>query len=224
MTPGDGAGWIDVTVPIGPGLVTWPGDPAVAVERVSDVGAGDEATVSHLSFGSHTGTHLDAPRHFLAGGAAVDAAPPDVLMGRARVVGVPGVDRIEPAHLVAAGVQAGERVLFRTRNSERAWWDRPFDAHYCALSVAAARWLAERRVRLVGVDCLSVSAFADDAASVHVPLLTAGVWLLEGLDLTGIAPGAYDLVALPLRLAGGDGAPVRALLRPVHSQALSAAP
>lgn len=207
-------GWLDVTLPIGPGLVTWPGDPAVRVERISDVATGDEATVTALSFGSHTGTHLDAPRHFLADGATVDAVAPDVLVGPARVVEVLDADRIEPAHLAAAAVQPGERLLLRTRNSARAWWHEPFREDFCALSPLAARWLAERRVRLVGVDYLSVSAFADDAASVHEPLLRAGVWLIEGLDLTAVAPGDYDLVALPLRIAGGDGAPVRALLRP----------
>lgn len=207
--------WIDVTLPVTPALPVWPGDPPVRVERVSDVAAGDEATVSALAFGSHTGTHLDAPRHFLADGLPVDRAPLDVLVGPARVVAVPGVRRVEPAHLVAAGVAPGERLLLRTRNSDGRWWEDPFADEVCGLSAAAARWLAERRVRLVGIDAFSVSAFADDAARVHVPLLAAGVWLLEGLDLTAVPEGPCELLALPLRLAGADGAPVRALVRPL---------
>jgi arylformamidase len=207
--------WIDVTLPVTPALPVWPGDPPVRIERVSDVAAGDEATVSVLALGSHTGTHLDAPRHFLSDGLPVDRAPLDVLVGPARVLAVPGVRRVEPAHLAAAGIAAGERLLLRTRNSDGPWWEAPFADDVCGLSAAAARWLAERRVRLVGIDAFSVSAFADDAAGVHVPLLTAGVWVLEGLDLTAVPAGPCELLALPLRLAGGDGAPVRALVRPL---------
>lgn len=201
--------WIDVTAPITSDLVVWPGDPAVAVDPTTDEHGW---TVRRLVLGSHTGTHMDAPRHLFPDGATLDALPLDVVIGPARVVAVEG-DRVTAVALDAHDLRPGERVLLRTRNSDRPWWRPPFDERFVALTPDAARHVAERGVRLLGVDHLSVSGFHDDGAAVHGPLLAGGVWILEGLDLTRVAPGAYDLVALPLAIAGADGAPTRAALR-----------
>jgi arylformamidase len=165
-----------------------------------------------MVLGSHTGTHIDAPRHFFAAGAPVDALDLHVLVGPAHVFALPCDAQItvdDLHHLDLAGVQ---RVLFKTRNS--ALWDSPgFCADYVALTAPAARLLTEHGVRLVGIDYLSVDAYAQQDFPVHRTLLGAGVVILEGLDLRGVPPGAYELCALPLLLQDGDGAPARVILR-----------
>jgi arylformamidase len=188
-------------------MVTWPGDPDVIVEVQPRSPAGGQ--VSALQLGSHTGTHVDAPLHFIEGGAGIDRMPPDTLIGPARVVEVSG-DVIDAAALRDERFTAGARVLFRTRNSGA---DRSgFDEHYVALTRDAAACLADAGVACVGVDYLSVATRRDDAAAVHRELLARGVWIIEGLDLSAAPAGEYHLVCLPLRVAGGDGAPARAIL------------
>jgi arylformamidase len=208
-------GWIDVSVTLTDGMVSWPDDPPVRIRRVSDVERGDEATLSELCMSAHTGTHMDAPRHFLAGGDGLDRMPLAATMGPARVIGIADPRTIGPEELERHNIRAGERVLFRTRNSERAWAREGFIEDFVAVSPDGARWLAERRVRTVGVDYLSVGGFHDDGAAVHRALLGAGVWIIEGLDLSAVSPGPHELICLPLRIVGADGAPARALLRPV---------
>jgi arylformamidase len=181
------AAWIDISVPISSGMVHWPDDPGVSVERVQDLSRGDAANVSKLELGAHTGTHMDAPRHFLADGAA---------------------------ELETHRLRAGERVLFLTRNSERCWNNNQFVEDFVYISAAAAQFLVQRHVRTVGIDYLSVGGYVHDGVETHRILLGAGIWLIEGLNLSAVKPGAYELVCLPLRVAGADGAPARAILRP----------
>jgi arylformamidase len=214
--PAGGASWIDVTVPIHAGMVHWPGDPAVRIARVRDLERGDEATVSELSLGAHTGTHVDAPAHFLAGGRPVDAIEPDALVGPARVVELAAPGAIAAEDLAPLEPRPGERLLLRTRNSERCWSGDRFVEDFVHLSPAAARLLVERGIRTVGVDYLSVGGGGEDGREVHRILLGAGVCVIEGLDLRDAPAGAYDLLCLPLRIRGGDGAPARALLRPLR--------
>lgn len=208
--------WIDVSVPLHPGLPTWPGDPPLTVDRVSALERGDPANVTRLALGAHTGTHVDAPLHFLAGASAVDALPPDALVGPARVLALPGRASIGAADLEPFAVAPGERLLLRTDNSLAPWFDAPFREDFVHLTPDAARHLAACGVASLGVDYLSVGGFADpeENAETHRTLLAAGIWILEGLHLGVVEPGAYDLVCLPLRLAGADGAPARALVRP----------
>ena len=188
---------IDVSVPIRPGMITYPGDPEVRLERVSSIADGDIANLSRLDLGVHSGTHVDAPLHFVDGGASVETLPLDVLVGPCVVVD--GLD--------AAAVRRGsERVLFKTPNS-RLWERDEFSENFVALDGEAARALVSRGVRLVGIDYLSIG---DEEA--HRVLLGAGVVAIEGLDLRGVDPGAYRLVCLPLRIVGSDGAPARAVL------------
>jgi arylformamidase len=197
--------WIDVTMPVRDGMVHWPGDPPVEVTAAGD----GSARVSRLVLSSHTGTHIDAPAHYLADGATLDELPLDALIGPARVIQVDG-DTVTAADV--AGARAGERLLIRTRNSARPPSDQ-FDEGFVALGLDAAEHLAALPVRCVGVDYLSVGGFHDDGPAIHRALLARGVWIVEGLMLAGVTPGDYELVCLPLRLAGGDGAPARALLR-----------
>lgn len=207
--------WIDISVPLRPGMVHWPGDPEVVIERVSDLARGDVATVSRIDMSAHTGTHVDAPAHFLPGGAGVDALPIDAVVGRARVIEIVGRAAITARELRRHRIRRGERLLFKTRNSKRCWRTDTFVKEFVHLRADAARYLAERRVRAVGVDYLSIGAFDGDGVETHRLLLAAGVWIIEGLDLSRIAPGRVDLICLPLRLAGGDGAPARAIVRQV---------
>jgi arylformamidase len=204
--------WIDVTVPIRAGMVHWPGNPGVQLDVTEEHGEGGICRVSKLSLGVHTGTHVDAPVHFDVPGGGVEALPASALIGVARVVAVQGraVDR---ADVEALNPQAGERVLFKTSNSARCWATDDFVPDYVYVSEGAAHHLAERRVSLVGVDYLSLGG-PSDGARAHRVLLRAGVCILEGLDLRSIAPGTYQLVALPILIPDADGAPARVLLRP----------
>ena len=190
---------IDISLPIGPDTPVWPGDPPVLVEPVARVRDGDPADVSRLTLGTHTGTHVDPPAHFLPGAVTVDALPLDVLVGPA-VVAACTSGPIDRAALEATGLPDGSaRVLLKTGGDEGA------------LTPDGARWLVDQRVRLVGADTLSIEPEADDYP-VHRVLLGAGVVIVEGLDLRAVSPGSYELVCLPLRIVGGDGAPARAVL------------
>lgn len=211
-------GWIDVTYPIRPGMTPWPGQPPVVRERVNSLAAGDHSNVSVLSLSVHTGTHLDAPAHFLPDGADVTAVPLDALLGPTRVA------KIEASMITSAALEAyearrgllqkGDRVLFRTANSEQDWTKEPFREDYVAVEADAAALLVTRGVRTVGVDYLSVAPFSDTATT-HWTLLTAGIWIIEGLDSRQVQEKNHELLALPLPLSGSDAAPMRVLLRPV---------
>lgn len=193
--------WIDISAPLRKGIPQWPGDPLFETFLVADISKGDDANVTAFSMCAHTGTHLDAPRHYFDGGVSVDEAPLEILNGPARVLTL-DTDFI-----------GMERVLFRTGNSQSAWWREPFRNDFDALTPQLAERLVAAGVKLVGIDYLSVGRNDEDGAAVHRILLGAGVWLLEGLDLCDVVCGDYDLTCLPLRLEGADGAPARALLR-----------
>lgn len=190
----------------------WPGDPPVRVLLSSSLAKGDPANVSRLDLGSHTGTHIDAPLHFEPGGAPVDSLPLDVLIGPARLVELGVAEKISASDLSVLDWTGVTRVLFKTRNC-RLWGGRSFREDYVYLAEDAARFLVGRGVRLVGVDYLSVESYRDKSFSTHHVLLRAGVVILEGLNPSDVLPGDYELIALPLRIAGGDGAPARVILR-----------
>jgi arylformamidase len=205
--------WIDVSVPVRTGMVHWPSDPEVKLERTTSIDAGDEANLTRVSMSAHTGTHMDAPLHFVPDGEAMEDAPLDVLMGSARVVAIEGEEAIDWGQLESLDLEEGDRVLFRTRNSERRWWERDFDPSYVSISPEAAEFLGEVGVALVGVDYLSVGGYESGGPETHRALLGAGVWIVEGLDLSSVEPGDYELICLPVKLVGSDGAPARVLLR-----------
>jgi len=205
--------WIDVSVPLRSGMVHWPGDPAVTIELVAAMARGDNADVTAIDMGAHTGTHMDAPSHFVAGGASLDDLDPDVVFGPARVIAISDPVAVTAAELERHDIQRGERLLFRTSNSERCWSTDDFVEDFVYVSEDAAALLAAREVRLVGIDYLSVGGFHVDGAAIHRRLLGAGVWIIEGLNLRGVTPGRYELICLPLRLAGAEGGPARVMLR-----------
>jgi arylformamidase len=205
--------WIDISVPVFSGMVHWPDNPPVQIERVLDMGRGDVATVSKLSMGVHTGTHMDAPVHFLPGGQGIDAAPLDALIGLARVIEISDPVSITAEELSACHIQPGERILFKTRNSARCWQADDFVTDFVYISQAAARYLAAQRAQVVGVDYLSVGGYFQDGPETHQVLLAAGIWIIEGLNLAAVQPGTYEMICLPLKIVGSDGAPARVVLR-----------
>ena len=205
--------WLDVTVPLHSGLVHWPGDPPLHLERTRDLERGDDCTISTLTMSSHTGTHMDAPLHFVRAGKGLDEMPIETTIGPARVIAVADPESVKPAAIVNLGIRRGERILFKTRNSRRAWSSDPFNKDFVFIEPEAAQILAQRGVRLVGVDYLSVGGYQRNGEETHRILLSAGVWILEGLNLAQVVPGRYELICLPLRVAQSDGAPARAILR-----------
>lgn len=207
--------WIDISIPIRDGMIHWPGDPPVEVKQTAWLERGDPAELRRLTLGTHSGTHVDSPVHFIPGGECIDRMPLDAMIGPARVVRIHAYDAVTPEQLAAAQLQPGERLLLRTRNSEVRWDERPFREDFVHLTVAAAKEIAEHHVRVLGVDYLSVGGFAESAhgAEVHRILLSAGVWIIEGLYLGEAEPGRYELVCLPLLVDRGDGAPARAAIR-----------
>lgn len=207
-------GWIDVSVAVRSGMPHWPDNPPVRVERMLDIGRGDIANVSILSMGSHTATHMDAPLHFIEDGKGLDEMPLAAIIGRARVIEIEDPVSVKPEELRRDGIRRGERILLKTRNSVRGWAsDDAFDEDFVFVSQEAARYLAERGVRTVGMDYLSVGGFREDGEETHGALLGAGIWVIEGLDLSEIAPGEYEFVCLPIKVEHSDGAPARAILR-----------
>jgi arylformamidase len=206
--------WIDVSVPVRSGMVHWPGDPEVSLERVMSIDEGAEANVTRLAMSAHTGTHMDAPLHYFEDDPGIEELPLEIAMGPARVIGIEGEEPIDRGQLEGLDIQGGERILFRTANSERPCVERDFDPAFVHVSVEAAELLGEVGVALVGVDYLSVGGYRSDGAETHRALLGAGVWVVEGLDLSAVEPGDYELICLPVKLVGSDGAPARVLLRP----------
>ena len=203
----------DVTVPIRAGMPVYEGDPDVRIERISSIAEGATANVSRLDFGAHTGTHIDAPVHFRDGTPGIDALSLDVLIGLAQVVDATHVDAHIDANALAslAIADGAERVLLKTKNS-RLWERATFSRDFIALAESGASALTGRGVRLVGIDYLSIAP-PDDPAPVHHLLLDAGIVIVEGLDLRGITSGMYELICLPLRIVGADGAPARVVLQ-----------
>jgi arylformamidase len=209
------ASLIDVSLPIGADLLVWPGDPPVEVVPRLRLSAGDPANVSELRMGTHTGTHVDPPNHFVQGATGIDVVPLDVLYGSVLVADALHLARpIEPADLDAVGLPEGvERVLLRTANSE-LWRSLPvaFPDVYACLTPDSAQWVVDRGIRLIGVDFLSVEAKGAEGHPVHHTLLENGVVIVEGLNLGDVEPGRYTLACFPLRIIDGDGGPARAIL------------
>jgi arylformamidase len=203
----------DISLTISPSLPVWPGDTRLELERVARIEDGAESNITRMQMSAHTGTHVDAPYHFLADGKQVDSLAIKTLTGRAYVLHMPQVNCITAAALEAAELPPRtRRVLFRTRNSEI--WTRPetsFQEDYVAISPDGAAYLVDKGVRLVGVDYLSVAPY-EDTRTTHEILLKAGVVIVEGLDLSAVSQGRYSFYCLPLKLANADGAPARAIL------------
>jgi arylformamidase len=210
----------DVSVPLSATTPTYPSDPGIEIKQWRTLANGDDSNVSLINFGLHSGTHVDAPAHFIAGGAKVESLPLASLVGEAEVVEVPDDFTMIDQDFVAANCAAGsERILFKTRNS--AFWSNPqagFREDYTYIDPDAARRLVELGIKLVGIDYLSVEQYKSANFATHLALLAKGVVILEGLDLREVPGGRYELICLPLKIAGGsgDGAPARVILRTLN--------
>lgn len=205
----------DVSIGIHPKMLTWPSDPGVSIAPASRISDGKAANVSELHCGTHTGTHIDPPLHFIEGAPSVDRIPLDALVGPAVVADLTAVERdIGAAELDSLDLDPGvERLLFHTRNSEQWREESPeFTEDYVAVTADGARWLVDHGIRLVGIDYLSVEHRGSSGHPTHLTLLGAGVVIVEGLNLDGVPAGDYTLLCLPLKLVDGDGGPARALL------------
>jgi arylformamidase len=202
----------DISLTLRQRMPVYPGEPPPLLEPTSQMERGEPYNLSRLTIGTHTGTHIDAPRHFLPSGTSVDQIPVDLLVGPALVVQMAVEQEIAAADLEASAIPPGtERLLFKTRNS-RLLDDDDFRRDFVYVTLDAARWLVERGVRLVAIDYLSVERMDAQPNIVHQTLLRAGVVIVEGADLRQVAPGPYLLACLPLKIEGADGSPVRAVL------------
>ncbi len=205
----------DVTLTLTAGMAVWPGDPPFRRTLWATLGDASSANVSQVSMSVHTGTHVDAPIHFIAGGAAIEALDLSILTGPCHVCRVqPAGKHISAGDLDALDLSAScQRLLLKTANSQR-WtsMSAPFYENFIALTLDAAQWVVERGIGLIGVDYLSVEPMHNTEPVVHRTLLNGGVVPREGLNLAAVAPGEYMLVCLPLKIAGSDGAPARVIL------------
>ncbi len=201
----------DVSVSVSPDMHVYPGDPKVSVERTAEISKGDVANVSFLKFGTHTGTHIDAPSHFIDGTMTVDQIPLNLLIGRAKVVEISSTT-INRQSLEEIDFAEDARVLFKTRNSY-LWREPEFVKEFVHMTKEAAELIVENGIKVVGIDYLSVEKYGFDQPDVHRTLLSNGAVIIEGLDLSEVEPGDYELICLPLRIENGDGAPARVVLR-----------
>jgi arylformamidase len=206
--------WIDVTVPLDAGTVRWPGDRAFELVRESVVEDGGECNLSSFAMSAHLGTHMDAPLHYLASGESMDGLAFEAVIGPARVIEVAG-GQVTGEELERHSIRAGERILLKTSNSDSVWHHEPFRRGYAHITESGAEHLAARHPAVMGVDYLSVGGPDESGGEVHRILSRAGIWIVESLNLHGVQPGEYEFVCLPLRIAGIEGAPARALLRQI---------
>jgi arylformamidase len=203
----------DISLTISNDTLVWPGDTPVNLERNKDMLAGDSYNLSRISGTVHMGTHIDAPMHFLRDGYGVDRIDPEMLVGPCYVADLTGADVIDAQCLERAGIPGNtRRLLCRTRNSE--FWargDNVFHKDYTGISDSGAEWIVKHKIRLIGLDYLSISEYKNSVA-VHETLLSHGIIPLEGVDLSKVGQGEYQLICLPLKLKDCDGSPVRAVL------------
>lgn len=204
--------FFDATVPLKANMMSFPGDPAVKIEGLFDRKHGDPFNLALLSLGTHSGTHIDAPSHYLDGGLTVDEIPPEILIGPGIVLDMRNKSRIDLVSLKDVDLSSNERVLFKTDNSP--WLNESsFRDDFVYLTEDAARHLVSKGIRLVGIDYLSIERYGNVGAPVHRILLEAQVVIVEGIDLSEVPPGPCDIFCLPLRVELGDGAPARLFVR-----------
>ncbi len=209
--------WIDISLPLRDNMVYWPVRDAPKIKIMKHPDDNSPITLWDLKMKSHTGTHIDAPRHFIPDGATIDEMPLDALIGPARIIEIKDTESIKPEELESYDIQPGERILFKTQNSSKCYKTDELVEDYVYISIEAARFLASKKVLIVGIDYIAISTIKDwdNMIRVHNTLLGNGVWVLEGINLSEVAAGLYELVCLPLRLEGGDASPARAIVRPL---------
>jgi arylformamidase len=209
--------WIDISIPLRNAMVHWPGNAPPRVELIHDVDKGDRAPLWEMTITSHTGTHIDAPRHFKRDGATIDEMPLDIMIGPARVIEIKDTGAITLEELAANNIQPGERLLFKTINSSTAYQTDEFYEDYVFFTSEAAHLLADKKSKVVGLDYIAIGSpnDMDNLFEVHNALFDGGAWIIEGLNLSAVKAGQYELICLPLKLEHGDACPARAVLRPL---------
>ena len=211
-------GWYDITVPLKQGMVYNPVDPVPPkIYRFNDVELGAKVTMSMLEIISHTGTHIDAPLHFIPGGSTISDMPLDATVGPARVIEIKDPEKIRTSELEMHNIRRGERILCKTRNSPAAYDSPKFVEDYVYLDGAAADYLVGKGISLFGLDCITIGHLKEEnnLVKTHQALLEAGIYILEDCALAGVPPGDYELLCLPLLMYKGDAGPCRAILRPL---------
>jgi arylformamidase len=211
------SGWYDISVPLKQGMNYLPIDPVPPkIYRFNDVELGAKVTMSMLEIISHTGTHIDTPRHFIPGGSTVSDMPLDATVGPARVIEIKDPETIKAAELKKHNIRKGERILCKTRNSPIVYESAKFVEDYVYLDADGAAYLAEKKIILFGLDCITIGDYRNEESIVktHQTLLEAGIYILEACALGGVPAGEYELLCLPLLMYKGDAGPCRAILRP----------
>ena len=211
MNTGD---WIDITMPIRNNMVHWPGDTDIVVKRINSIKDGNECNLTNISFSAHTSTHMDAPLHFIDNAGDISTLPFDAVIGRAKVIEIKDNKSIKPEELKLYNIEENDRLLFKTCNSLIDWSMKDFISDYVFLSTEAAEYLVEKKVKTIGIDYLSIAGL-NNTEEVHKILLRSEIWIIEGLVLNEVTEGLYDLICLPINLAGSDGAPARAVVKRV---------
>jgi arylformamidase len=211
MIPED---WIDITMPIRNNMVHWPGDADIKVNRINFIEAGDDYNLTNISFSAHTSTHMDAPLHFIDKGKDISTLPFNAVIGKAKVIEIKDNRSIKLEELKSHNIERNDRLLFKTCNSSINWSMKEFINDYVYLTTEAAKYLAEKKIRTIGIDYLSIAGL-NNIEEVHKILLSSEIWIIDGLYLNNVAEGLYDLICLPINLIGSDGAPARAVLKRV---------
>ena len=210
--------WIDITVTLKPDMNYLSLDPVPPkIFRISDVNRGDKVTMSKLEIISHTGTHVDTPLHFIPGGSTITDMPLDATVGPARVIEIKHPKLVTVEELEPYNIKEGERILLKTRNSPVTYESPTFVEDYVYISNEAAKYLAFKKIRMVGLDNITIGDFRDEESVVatHRALLEKGIYIIEAVALAGVEPGEYELIFLPIKLLDGDACPGRAILRPL---------
>ena len=210
--------WIDLSVTVREGMITFSSEPLLQLERRRSIARGDMANNTTLHMSVHTGTHMDAPRHFIADGKTIDQMPFDITLGQAQVIEIVDPVAVKAAELAQHNIKRGERILLKTRNSPKFWQTDTISEDFIYITRGAARFLVDAGVKLIGFDSLSVGSLADPdktTPDTHQILLGNEIWIIEGLNLTGVSAGNYNLICLPLKLKDTEGSPVRAIIQPI---------
>ncbi len=209
--------WIDITIPLRDNMVRGPGVDPTRITRINDVTKGDPVTMSKMTVISHTGTHIDAPLHFFRGGKSMDDMPLEAFVGPARVIEIKDKVSVKVDELIPYNIQKGERILFKTLNSDRVYKTDEFIEDYVYISSEAARFLTDKRISIIGLDYISIGTFSskENILETHEAFLGNDIWIIEGINLAGVNAGDYELVCLPIKLEKGDASLARAILRPL---------
>lgn len=209
--------WIDISIPLRKGMVHWPTDPVPPdVDFMHHQDGDKQITTSQVTINSHHGTHIDAPRHFNPKGTSIDKMPLETIMGPVRVIGIKDTESIKPQELEAYDIQPGERILFKTKNSSYYKLNK-FVEDFVYISNEAAHYLLEKKVSVIGIDYYAIGSFRDreSLVEVHEVLVGNGIWAIEGLDLSAVEPGNYEIICLPVKIEGGDAGWCRPIIRPI---------